>query len=269
MSKILSLSFFAGFMLYHLTAIAEGQDRIRTIDDSPKIENSPIIVVSRELGSKTFDTKNRLLGDRDWLKQLTLGIKNISNKNITYFHINLIIPKQGKMPGSFGLHIFYVTRSERERIGVRDLKSGEKILRPDEIVKVKVSNDEISSWDKDLKKYDAEDYDRVTIDIREVHFDDGTGWQLGIPLQQKPSDPTIWEAVPQGKTSKTVLSPNWVAMLPPIRGMDIFQDVAFSIPAIGRNFFVPSSLPPGPACGYWRGNSVWSSCCKHPLKCYH
>jgi hypothetical protein len=200
------LSLFIGFLLCHFASVADAQGRMRAVQDVPLHKNSPIVVVSRELGDKTFDSKSRVLGDRGWLKNLTLGVKNVSNKNIVYFQIDLPIPKQGKMPGSFGVAIFFGNRMA-PAIDV----PGAPILRPGDIVKVAVSANEISRWDKELRKYEVRDFDRVTLDIRTVHFDDGTGWQMGNELRQDPLDPKIWRSVLIGQTSRSTFSSVWMA----------------------------------------------------------
>jgi hypothetical protein len=230
-------------LLFFTTSIAVAQEKIRTIQDRPLIENSPITVVSRELGDKTFDTRNRVVGDRDWLSHLTLSVKNVSNKNIVYFNIDLIIPKQGEMPGTIGLFIYYGNRMAPGWVASGDSNIKEKVIRPGDVMKVKVSDDEFLYWDKVLKKYGVEDIERVTLDIRTVHFDDGTGWQLGIPLRQDPNNPKTWWPLAESKSMKPMLSSRWIAMLVPIPLMSsVWPICGVFIPARGRNFSIPPSL---------------------------
>ncbi len=62
-----------------------------------------------------------------------------------------------------------------------------------------------------LKKYDAEDIEQIRTDIREVHFDDGTGWNLGIELRQDPLNPKIWRSVIQGRMKNHMFSSVWMS----------------------------------------------------------
>jgi len=244
-----------GLLALNLVSIADGQEKLRTVQDLPLHSNSPIIVVSRELGDKLFDSGSRVLGRRDWLKQLRFGVKNISNKDIVYFNIDLSIPKQGSLPGSIGLPIYFGSRT-----APAERHSG-PVLHPGDRANVAVSDDEISYWDKELRKYGVEDFELVTLDIRTVHFADGTGWQMGIELQQDPSDPKKWLPSTESKASKYAFSSEWLAMFVPIPLTSFFgQYVALSIPASGRNFFVAPKPMPVPTCGYWRGNENWSVC---------
>jgi hypothetical protein len=62
-----------------------------------------------------------------------------------------------------------------------------------------------------LKQYDAEDIEQITTDIREVHFEDGTGWAGGYELRQDPLNPKIWRSVRQGQMKNYMFSSVWVS----------------------------------------------------------
>ena len=167
MRKMLSIGLL-NFLL--LVTFVGAQEKPRIIKDVPLHPNSPIHIVDRELNGNSFDAGRSVIGRKDWLKSVAFTVKNVSNKNIIYFNINLTIPRQGKMPGSSGMEIYFGSRKALS----------DKILRPGEIVEVKIREDELSYWETELKKYEVEDLAYVMLDIRTVHFDDGTGWQLGI-----------------------------------------------------------------------------------------
>ncbi len=237
------------------------QEKMRTIKEPPLRDDSPIAVVNRELGDRKFDDRNQALGDRDWLKHLTLDVKNVSDKNIVYFHIDLPIPKQGEMPGTFGAAIFFGNRMAPAVAGPDD-----PILRPDEIVTVSINPNEIAFWYRELEKYEVNDFDHVTLDIRTIHFDDGTGWQLGIPLQQDPNYPKTWRSL-YGSRSMTV-SPHWIAMLVPGSFFTMFGLSSVRFPFSIRKkwncstpteFMLPPQSPP--ECGYFRDNDDWENEC--------
>ena len=155
-----------GCLFLHLVSAAEGQAKLRNIQDAPLQPGSPITVVGREVGDKTFDGGNGVLVGRDWLRGLTLRVKNVSDKNIVYFNIDFIVSKQARMPGSIGLSVFFGNRTAPARTS-----PGDMVLRPGEIVKVRLSDDEFTYWDKVLKNYGADDIDRISMDIRTVHFE--------------------------------------------------------------------------------------------------
>ena len=53
------------------------------------------------------------------------------------------------------------------------------VIRPGEIVKVKVTNRAMSIFGNELLKRGIEDLEQVTIDFRFVYFDDHTRWVMG------------------------------------------------------------------------------------------
>lgn len=220
MDNLIKRSTLVALILCILVSAASAQVKLRTIKEPPLHKDSPIVVVSRELGSKAFSKRNQVLGDQDWLKHLTLGVKNASNKNIVYFEINLLIPRQRQLPANISVAIFFGNGMAPAIATPED-----PVLPPGDIVKVSVSENEITRWDKVLKKYDVEDFDYVTLDIRTVHFDDGTGWQLGIPLQQDPNQPRTWRSLLTA--SKSIGSSSlWIAMLAPAPLLSLFGGFA-------------------------------------------
>jgi hypothetical protein len=107
-----------------------------------------------------------------------------------------------------------------------------------------------------LKKYDAEDIEQIRTDIREVHFDDGTGWYLGIELRQDPLNPKIWRSVRQGQMKNYMFSSVWMSAFVPIPLFNFLGSyMSFSIPVRCRNFFVAAAATPptSPTCGYFGG----------------
>lgn len=170
---------------------------------------------------------------------------------------------------SMGYAIFFGNRLGPAILIPGALDHNDKLVRPGDVVKVRISENEFLRWSKELRKYDAEDIENITIDIRTVHFDDGTGWQLGNELRQDPDNPKRWLYVPPSSEPEPLnpmLRSGWTAMFFPISLMSKFgQSIAFSVPARCRNFFVPVNLmlspPPPPDCGYFRGNDDWNNIC--------
>src|SRR5678815_4248211 len=78
-----------------LVPLCIAQEKIRTLENEYPYPNQPIEIVSRQLGDKPFIDEKRVLGGRDWLGKLTLGIKNVTNKNILSFDINILVRKDG------------------------------------------------------------------------------------------------------------------------------------------------------------------------------
>ncbi len=151
--------------------------------------NQPVEIVGKELGVKAFLDKETVLGDRDWLKNLTLSVKNISTKNILSFDIDLLVKKDGRI--LMGIPIHFRTFSNPDDTNSLT-QSGEKktgVLRPGGIVKVKVLEEAMRAWGETLKRHHVEDLDRVTLDLRTVYFDDQSRWMYGQESRPDPSNP--------------------------------------------------------------------------------
>ena len=188
-----------------LLAVSFGysQDKLRIIQEAEQ-EDSPVVFVSRHFGDKTFDRSHRnrhgITAGNNWLSSLSLDVKNVSNKNVTYINLHLDIPKSGKMERNGMISpIFFGNRVASAATANKDSSSPLELLKPGDVVKLKISDLERIQLERYLKKYDAEDVERIKMEIREVHSDDGTRWYLGIELRQDPSDPKIWRPVIQGQ----------------------------------------------------------------------
>lgn len=238
---------------------AFSQEKVRTIKETPLLDDSPVEIVSREVGGKSLGRRNQVRAGGDWLERLTLGVKNVSKKNIVYFHIDVPIPKQGKMPGTFGLGLFF-----GNRMAPAVTTPNDPVLRPGETVKLGLDPNEVAFWSRELKKYEVEDFDQVTLDIRAVHFDDGTGWQLGIPLRQELNNPRSWRAQDALTSRQAESSPTLIAMLVsgPLVLFGPFVKFARKPQPWNCSPLPERSLPSSPPdCGYFRGNENWNNSC--------
>lgn len=176
--------------LFILSAsLSNAQDKIRTVEKGRSYPNSPVEVVSRELGDKSFMDDTRVLGDKDWLKHLKLSIKNVSSKNIISFNIDLLIKKRGMV--LMGIPIYFRTYTQLTPNNVLTPEGEKKIgvLRPGEVVKVSVTDHVIVAFGDELGKRGIEDIDSVTLDIQGVYFEDETRWMYGQESRPDPKNP--------------------------------------------------------------------------------
>ena len=203
MNRLLGLSLFIGFLLCHFASVADAQEKLRIIQEAEQ-EDSPVVFVSRHVGDKTFDRSHRnrhgITAGNNWLSELSLDVKNVSNKNVTYIDLQLAIPKSGKMElNGWQVRFIFGNRVASAVTANKDSSSPLELLKPGDVVKLKMSDVVRTKLEDYLKKYDAEDIEKVNMDIRVVHFDDGTGWSLGVELRQDPLNPNIWRPVHQGQ----------------------------------------------------------------------
>ena len=261
MKRILLLSLAIGFLIFQLTSSADAQEKLRIVREAA-LKGSPVIIVSRQVGNKLFDrsVENRhgIVAGEDWIEQLAFDVKNVSNKNIAFISLELAIPKSGKMEhnGRIVLFVFgkraasAATLSKNPSIPI-------ELLKPSEMVKLKTSELERANLATYLKKYDVREVENVTIDIRQVHFEDGTGWNLGVELRQDPVAPQRWNPVNREQSKNGFLPSSFLitSILPPKLSDFYPQLFAFPIPAPCRNFFASTKVvsPDPPECGYYGG----------------
>lgn len=256
MNRLLGLSLFIGFQLCHFASVADAQEKLRIIQEAEQ-ENSPVVFVSRHVGDKTFDRSHRnrhgIMAGNNWLSELSLDVKNVSNKNVTYIILELDIPKSGKMERNGMISPIIFDGVANAATANKDSSSLLELLKPGDVVKLKMSDVVRTKLEEYLKKYDAEDIEQIRTDIRRVHFDDGTGWSLGHKLRRDPLNPQKWRSVTQGQMKNYMFSSVLMSAFVPIPLSNFLSGyISFSIPARCRNFFVApaATSPTSPTCGY-------------------
>lgn len=228
MNRLLGLSLFIGFLLCHFASVADAQEKIRIIQEVA-MKNSPVVVVSHHVGDKAFDRvgdeafdrshryRHRITAGNNWLSELSFDVKNVSNKNVTYIYLDLEIPKSGKTERNVMAVLFvFGSRAASAATANKDSSNPLELLKPGDVVKLKMSDLERTQMEKYLNQYDAEDIEQVKMHIREVHFDDGTGWALGTELRQDPLNPKIWRSVIQGQMKNNMFSSVGMSAFVPI-----------------------------------------------------
>ena len=191
MNRLSSLH-IAGGVLFCLVPAVVAQEKVRNLDEmSEKFPNAPIEIVTREVGAKTFDG-SRVIAGTDWLRRLSLTVRNISQKNIVKFVIHIKIPKHGEMQHDAGMALDFP--SENPVLDPAGRPTGHfnpptlRVLQPGATTKVKVWEHQLEILER-LKERGVPDVDTVILSIREVVFDDGTGWLVGKESRDDPSRP--------------------------------------------------------------------------------
>lgn len=158
------------------------QSKIRTLDHQKyRYKNEPLMVVGRAIGDKPFpNNDNKIEAEPDWLKNLSLDVKNISSKNIAFFEIHLVVDNPRKLLSQDSIALRF-TGWPTFKDNTEFVKLGGKrvTLKPGEIVRLSVREQLPPTLMNYVESLTAENFDRVSIDIRYVQFDDGTGWGLG------------------------------------------------------------------------------------------
>jgi hypothetical protein len=153
---------------------------------------TPIEIVNREVSNRPFSTEGTIIAGPEWIKDLTLTVRNVSDKTIIKFEILLTVPKQGDMPTDAGM-LFSFPQPER-LLGPDGKLTGDykplvlRTLAPNSTVKVQIWQHQLKILE-DIKNQGVSDVEVASISIRQVLFDDGTGWYLGRLTRESPEEP--------------------------------------------------------------------------------
>jgi len=267
--KFRGLFSFVSFIL--LTALlSNAQERIRTVEKGVQYPNCPIEIVDRALGDKPFIDDTRASGDKDWLKTITFVVKNVSTKNILSFDIDLLVKKKEKI--LLGIPVNFRTYNESTAHNALTLDGKKKIgvLRPGEVVKVKISERAMSVFGNELEKSGIEDLDRVTIDVRFIYFDDGTRWILG--QEGAYDEKTRLRSTKLQVPSRHQFDEFRRTLYPPETGCAPTTLLAFIYPASSRIFLrfssaSTSSPQPPPACVWLVNSELLQEGCSFATTC--
>ncbi len=89
-----------------LSIFCFGQEKIRSVGKEFQF-NKVIDLVELKIKDKTFKLNEKIPSDKDWIKNLTFRLINVSDKAICYAEINLVIQPVGKMKYPLQLTIQY------------------------------------------------------------------------------------------------------------------------------------------------------------------
>src|SRR5205085_11043113 len=143
------------------------------------------------------------MGDDDWLKGLTLKLKNKSGKSIVYLEVNIYIPETNASELPIRASISYGQIPPAQQEGAPSTAS-EAILHGNHVV-VSLSERDYQVYKNLLKEKRGQDtFDKVELRIGMIIFDDGTAWDKGRALRRDPNNPRRWVVVGAPTSSAAV-----------------------------------------------------------------
>lgn len=149
-------------------------------------------------GSPIFFAK-KFTGDDDWLKGLSVSVKNTSTKPIIYVELEIRLFGEGdKEPGGKPGYIYplsYGRRAADETADPAATPDAPKPIDPGGTVEIVLTAEEFLSLKNHLA---AADYPlkmkQAELLVTDVFFADGTRWYKGVRLRRSPDDPARWVA---------------------------------------------------------------------------
>ena len=147
-------------------------------------EDSPVVIADVTVSDKTHKLGERFERDGDWLINLSLNLKNVSGRPITFVGLDLDFPET-KATGNIMAFPIRFGRNPRARSVVGEAKR----LAPDDTVNVALSESDKA----DLKTFVEQRHSiaslhRVVVRVTEVHFEDGAIWINGSWLRPDPNN---------------------------------------------------------------------------------
>lgn len=154
----------------------------------------PIKIIKVRNKGGAINLGGNTLADDDWLKGLSVTVKNTSGKSIAFVDLELHFNGPEKSPGEIfsGYPVSYgkVPPPEPATVDVAD------IIAPDEIVDVVLADDE---YERLRTFLDKDNYPKsikgVDLTIYQVIFDDNTKWVVGSLFRRDPNNPYEWHFI--------------------------------------------------------------------------
>lgn len=241
--------------------ICTAQEKVRTLEHSEyrqyDLRTEPFAIVGRGLGSKQFRNDREVIAGPQWLSELTLIVKNVSQKPIVQAEINLKIPKQGKMVNPAVIILRFP--SHDTLFSVDRKPTGElpplKPLKPGEIIQLRVPEHELRILE-DIKKDGVVDLDVVSIAFISATFEDGTRWFQGLELREDPDVPGRWSPVRRPVIPRPIMYQLFGTLGSPLGFVDVLGSLlnqcVQTLPAKSRFLFATAGSPlPPEGCGWF------------------
>ncbi len=219
------------------------QPRVRSLVDGKTYSDAPVIVVDTKWKSSSLKAGERISADKDWLKDVQIDIKNISQKPIMAVDVMVNSLQNGEMK-IVAPFIFEFRAAQRG-------PSHEMVpLEPGKTVTLSVLENQRLATMKFLGKQQFDDFSTVNVEVKNVFFMDGTGWINGREMRQDPNNPDVWHPVQKSPSKPSLISRFakffettnlTLAMLTPV------LDGRFSIAVSTRSVAKPASTPDTPS----------------------
>lgn len=168
-------------------------------------------------------------GDEDWLRGLTIHVKNVSGKRILFASIDLFF--SSAEPG--GPHAIDQVEYGNRQLLTRSPTSNElgTGIEPQQEVDIRlegINYDRIRSL---LAEVGAVDVPRLKISVGRVIFDDDVTWYAGSHFQQEGTEAGFWNNIDKGVSPKQAVAAAKSAA-PPRKAKVIWVQMPISLTAL-------------------------------------
>lgn len=182
------ISTLLSMFLLPMAAFAQQKDRVLK-----KIErkNEPLKISKLKVKGKQVSFNQKFIVDEDdWFRDLTITVKNVSDKTIVYFDLRLNFPPTGAAQRTSSDHLLYGSyppppgETGTPHPDQPPLQSGDTAT---------VVLTDYEGTRRFLNQTgQGQSIKEIQISIEDIIFADGTMWNGGILMKRDPNDPNSW-----------------------------------------------------------------------------
>ncbi len=167
-----------------LPAFAQVNERTIIISDDRR---SPMKIMSVRTKGRKVESNKPFVDDDDWLKELTVDVRNASDKTLTFLQLELFFPRpqpDAKKPGAsftldFGDNPFgYDSAAAMPPLSVKPIPPGEHL-------EITLTDNRLSALSTLLIDTGFFVTSKLEIRVNLIGFNDGTAWS-GQMVQRQP-----------------------------------------------------------------------------------
>lgn len=188
-----------------LTGKAVGQTQERLLKKST-FPNEPMKIVKIIVKQKAIEANKKFSEEDDWLKSLTITLKNVSDKPIVFIEVSLNFPAVEEHPdGPEPGYVRDLTYGRQRPPDAPVLSDQSKPVMPNENVDISLTVEDQEAIEAALIRLGFPLHTKsVKMSLRTVIFNDDTMWRAGRILIRDTGEPGSWNVVrpAQGSSSK-------------------------------------------------------------------
>lgn len=152
-----------------------------------QFKNEPIEFIQQKSNGKKFKLNEKFVQEDDWLKNLTIQFKNISDKSIIYADIAIGFPETESTGLRMGMSLEY---GVHPRAPKRENNNEVKLLLPGEVGEVNLSPEKLTKLNNFfITRHSPAELTELHLTIVGVFFEDGTYWSAGSMFRPDPDRP--------------------------------------------------------------------------------
>jgi hypothetical protein len=154
----------------------------------------PFKIEEMKVGGKAVGLGAKFSAEDDWLRGLTVKVRNVSDKPVLFLDVALNFPRQGSPEPESRDHLLYGRYPPPPgQPAPESPAAGQPPIRPGETAELVLGDYEGTRRFLDQTNY-PESITELEIEISDAFFDRDTKWSGGQILRRDPHDPNRWAA---------------------------------------------------------------------------